>query len=61
MTCCECGEEIVTIKGAGFEVTAWEIYGDLMWKKKTGKMMCPKCTSERRYGAPDPNQMTIPA
>jgi len=59
MTCCDCGEEVVTIKGAGFEATVWEISGDLLWKKKTGRVMCQKCVYKNKYGAPDPNQLTI--
>jgi hypothetical protein len=61
MTCCECGEEVVTLRGSASEVIGFvrDRQSETLWKEKTGRVMCAKCVSKRLYGAPDPNQMSL--
>lgn len=66
MICCnpECGKEIVSVREAAFEITGFEEpraaggTNHVLWKKRTGKVMCPSCVFDRRYGVSS-EQMTL--
>jgi hypothetical protein len=64
MTCMECGEEIVTTKGAGYVVKGIEVERDaggtnhIYRRERTGEVMCSKCVVEMKYGI-DKNQLTL--
>lgn len=61
MVCIRCFEEIVTLKGAAYEITAFQESGsgDVIWKERTGKVMCKDCVQDRKYRKPDESQMTL--
>lgn len=65
MTCCVCDHEVASIKGAAFEIIGFEESrgaggtNHVLWRKRTGKVMCPKCVFEKKYGKPDPAQMSF--
>ena len=66
MTCTKCGKQITTTKGCAYETVGWVIprtqggTNHLLERKTTGRMMCPSCTTELRYGV-TPSQLTIDA
>ena len=64
MTCCECGAEMVTTRGAAFEIKGWERErkqggtNHVLWREQTGRVMCPACVMKKTYGITS-DQMTL--
>lgn len=64
MECAKCGNELVTMKGAAFEITGWEQEREqggtnhVLWRERTGKVMCSRCTNDAKLGV-DENQLSL--
>ena len=62
--CANCGEELVTIKGAAFEIKGWEMPRDaggtnhVLWRERTGAVMCSRCVTDKKLGI-TADQMTL--
>lgn len=65
LTCCDCGQEIETTRGAAWQISGFEMdraeggTNHVLWRKRTGEVMCATCVTTRKYGKPDPNQLTL--
>lgn len=64
MTCCVCGEEIGSVRGAAFEVKGFEEprsgggTNHVLWRERTGKVMCHDCLTMKKHNV-DSKQMTL--
>lgn len=64
MRCAKCNSTIKTTKGCAYENIGWVLpraqggTNHLLKRKSTGRLMCPHCTVELRYGV-TPDQLTL--
>lgn len=62
--CCECGAEVVSVRGAAFEIKGFEEVrkdggtNHVLWRERTGVVMCPSCLMKKKLGIDD-NQLTF--
>jgi len=64
MTCARCNKKIESTHGLAYEIKGWEKprssggTNHVLWKERTGRIMCSTCTVKATYGVTD-DQLTL--